>query len=398
MKNLLLACYLILLPLAYGQQSLSDLTFGPQKESLGKTLDDIVAIAGNDVITRREYTALPQKNRKAALQRLIMRKLLLQEAAKYNISVGDTALNIATEQSPRKVRSRQKLREDLTISKLQQQVVSSLVQVSNLEISDIVDKQLKKINDRVNLVDILIRVPQSADPDVLNQAQELTREVEKKLKTQSPQTVASQYADVSYNKLGWIELSAIPPLFSKVLVDTPINQYTQPIVDQDGIHILKVIDNKNHHKNHTGIAQARVSHILIKDEDNPTAKTTINRIYKELRGGADFALLAKQYSQDIGSSVNGGSLGWISPGQMVPTFDAMVRQTKTGHISRPFKSRYGYHILKVDGRRQQTLNNREALEQQAKQTIFERRAVEEWDLWLARLREESHVEIFEDNR
>lgn len=376
-------------------QTVNDLKFGPQKETTGQRLDDIVAVVGNDIITRRELSRIPAKNRKARLQQLIMRKLLLQEAQKYNITVNDTALNIAINQKGKKSthRTRNKAREDLAIAQLQQQVVNSLVKISDREVAAIVDKQLQKVSDRVRLVDVLVKVPQSADPKQLRQAQVKTQEIIKKLKNQSPQAVASGYPDVFFNDLGWVELSKIPTKFSKVLLDTPNNQYTQPIVDRDGIHLLKILDRKakSHAAKTRSVPETRAAHILIKNSQ--TAKKTINNIYQKLRKGADFAELAIAYSQDTGSGASGGDLNWVLPGQMVPGFEKMMNKTAIGKFSRPFKTQFGYHIVQVKARRQAQTSSRTALERKARQAIFEKKANEEWELWLARLRDEAHVEI-----
>lgn len=376
-------------------QSVNDLKFGPQNEKKGQSLDKIVAFVGNDVITQRELRGVSGKNRNAYLQQLIMKKLLLQEAQKYNINVNDTALNISQRKKGQKNTrsSRNRAREELAIAQLQQKVVNNLVDVSDREVADIVNKQLKSVKERVKLIDVLIKVPQSADTDVLNQAQVKAQEIIKQLKTQPPQSVASAYADVAYNNLGWIELAKVPPRFSRVLLDTPKNQYTQPIVDQDGIHLLKVLDRKQTGKyaSKLSVPETRTSHILIKN--SKTAKKTINSIYNKLKKGANFSQLAVAYSQDEGSAASGGDLNWVRRGQMVPKFEQVMRNTPTGAISRPFKTQFGYHILKVNSRRNAKLNNRKALEQRARQQIFKKKAAEEWDLWLARLRDESYVEV-----
>ncbi|PID66231.1 MAG: hypothetical protein CR975_03925 [Gammaproteobacteria bacterium] len=375
---------------ANGQKRLEDLNFGPKKETSGKALDTIVAVVGNDIITRREISRFAKKDRPAALQNLIMRKLLLQAAKRYNISVGDTAINVAAEGQSGKV-SRQAVRDKLIIKKLQQRVASNYVQVSDMEVQDIVNRQLQQSSDTVKLVDILVSVPKSADPKALNQAQAVMREVRQKLDKQSGQSVAAQYPNVEYNDLGWVKLSQIPTDFSRVLSGAALNKYCPPVVDRDGIHLLKILARKG--SKVTTIPEAKVAHILIRDQDNPQAEKSINRLYRQLKQGANFSTLAGQYSQDPGSAANGGDLGWVRPGQMVPAFEQVMLKTPIGKISQPFKSRFGYHILKVEQRRKTPVNNRQLLESQAKQAIFARKAAEEWDLWLARLREESHVEI-----
>lgn len=378
-------------------QTVDDLTFGPQTESRGKVLDNIAAVVGTDVITRKELQRAGGKNDNAVLERLIIEKLLLQAAKRRNIIVGDTALNIAMQQqrsSKGKRLSREALRKQLLIQKLQQQVAGSLVSISDQEIATIVDKQLKVVSDSVRLVDILVRIPESSDSEILQQAQNKTQEILARLKTQSGEMVASSYADVTYNDLGWIPLAEIPTAFSKVLLDAPTNEYLTPIIDRDGIHILKILARESATQaKGVGVMETRVSHILIRDTNNPNAKATINTLYQRLKRGEKFSDLAQRYSQDTGSAANGGALGWAVPGQMVPDFEAVMNNTRDGTISQPFKSPFGYHILTVHERRQASKSSREALEQQARQAIFRKKASEEWDLWVSRLRDEAHIDI-----
>ncbi len=295
---LMLSLGVCLLGGAFAQPTVNELKFGPRQEvSSGRTLDDIIAVVGNDVITRRELNNFRPQDRKAGLENLIMRQLLLQAAKQYNINVADTSINVAAKGKGGRL-SRQDLRDKLIIGKLQQQVAASYVQISEVEIADMVEKQLQ----------------------------------------------------------------------------------------QSGSNIGSMT-----------IPEAKVAHILIRDQGNPQAEQTISQLYQQLQQGADFAALATQFSQDPGSATGGGDLGWVRQGQMVPAFEQTMLSTPTGSMSMPFKSRFGYHILKVEQRRQAPVNNRKLLEAKAKQAIFQRRAAEEWDMWLARLREESHIEIRDKN-
>ncbi len=102
----------------------------------------------------------------------------------------------------------------------------------------------------------------------------------------------------------------IPATFSKPLLDAPIGKYLPPIVDRDGIHLLKVLDKKQKNTKNTirvpetlashilireqNNPMAKASHILIREQNNPMAKQQINDIYQQLQQGKDFAKLAVQ--------------------------------------------------------------------------------------------------------
>ena len=81
------------------------------------------------------------------------------------------------------------------------------------------------------------------------------------------------------------------------------------------------------------------------------AKQRIDSIYEALRHGADFATLAKKYSDDRVSAETGGSLPWIQPGQMLPEFELRAYSLQKGQMSEPFLSPAGYHIIILEDRR-----------------------------------------------
>ena len=95
-----------------------------------------------------------------------------------------------------------------------------------------------------------------------------------------------------------------------------------------------------------------VRHILIQEKkaddqiDFATSKTEAERIYEELRNGADFAALVKESSADTQSKASGGKLT-ISRGQTVPEFDKVAFELKRGALSRPVKTTYGYHVIEA---------------------------------------------------
>jgi peptidyl-prolyl cis-trans isomerase D len=100
---------------------------------------------------------------------------------------------------------------------------------------------------------------------------------------------------------------------------------------------------------YTSPEQVRASHILLKTEgkDDAAVKAKAEDVLKQARGGADFAALAKKYSEDEGSGKNGGDLDYFGKGKMVPEFDQVVFTMQPQQISDLVKTQFGYHIIKL---------------------------------------------------
>lgn len=113
---------------------------------------------------------------------------------------------------------------------------------------------------------------------------------------------------------------------------------------------------QNREQYRTGEA-VQASHILIKTEENATpqqieqARTKANALLQQIRGGADFATLARQNSGDPSSAANGGDLGFFESGQMVPEFEQTAFAQNVGEVSEPVKTQYGFHIIKTTAKR-----------------------------------------------
>ena len=129
--------------------------------------------------------------------------------------------------------------------------------------------------------------------------------------------------------------------------------------------------------------QVRASHILLKTEgkDDAAVKAKAEEILKQARAGADFAELAKKYSEDEASAKQGGDLDYFGKGRMVPEFDQAVFSMEPGTISDPVKTQYGYHIIKlVDKKPSTTRTLAEVRQQIADQLAYERAQAQAGDL------------------
>lgn len=143
----------------------------------------------------------------------------------------------------------------------------------------------------------------------------------------------------------------------------------------------------------------RASHILIRVDPKADAaarqqaKTRIEGLLKQVRGGADFAALAKEHSQDPGSAVQGGDLGFFEKGRMVPPFDAAAFSTEPGHITDVVETQFGYHIIKVAARREGRTVPIAEVRDKIEEFLKQRRRQEKTMAFVETLKTKANVEI-----
>lgn len=145
--------------------------------------------------------------------------------------------------------------------------------------------------------------------------------------------------------------------------------------------------------------QVRARHILMQVDKNATLadKTAvlnkIKKVQKELKAGADFAELAKKYSDDPGSKTRGGDLGFFSKGDMVPEFEKVAFSLNVGQVSDPVLTDFGYHIIKVEEKKAGRKLTFEEVENDLKQFLYQKAAQVKYEAWLKDLRAKSNIKI-----
>jgi peptidyl-prolyl cis-trans isomerase SurA len=147
--------------------------------------------------------------------------------------------------------------------------------------------------------------------------------------------------------------------------------------------------------NEKPVQQFHARHILIKPSairNDEETEALLKKLRNAVEKGGDFAALAKKYSEDPGSALKGGDLGWSSPGQMVPEFEKVVDSTSPGEISQPFRSQFGWHIVQVLERREQDMTD-EIMRKQAQIILRKRQFQDELPRWLKELRDKAYVQI-----
>jgi foldase protein PrsA len=132
--------------------------------------------------------------------------------------------------------------------------------------------------------------------------------------------------------------------------------------------------------------QVKASHILVEDE------ATAKEIKQKLTDGADFAELAKEYSTDEGTKENGGELGFFARGTMVTEFDDVAFALPLNEISDPVKTDYGYHIIKVEEKKEGKEANFDDSKAEIKETLIDQKLESEYSTWLEEKKKDYDIE------
>lgn len=420
----LLACLLTVMPLA----AVAD-------PPPAQTLDKIVAVVNDDVITRTELdnrlrtikdqlksqaTTLPPDAalEKQVLDRMILASLQLQLADRNGIQVDDETLNRTIDRiaednklSLPEFRAvlekegydfaafREDIRREIIISRVQQRQVTDRIQVTEQEIDNYLAQQKARGNTGVeyHLAHILVAVPDAASSDRIRTARERAGRILAKLRSGADfQETAIAMSDgqqaLQGGDLGWRKVGELPTLFVDPVSHMQPGDISDLIRSPSGFHIVKLLDRRDGDRHI--ITQTHARHILIRTDaltSDADAEAKLRDLRKQAEGGADFADLAKRYSADSANAANGGDLGWVTPGEMVPAFEEQMDKLAAGEISEPFKTPFGWHIVQVLDRRRHD-NTDTFLRGQARDAIRQRKIEEETQTWLARLRDDAYIE------
>ena len=223
-------------------------------------------------------------------------------------------------------------------------------------------------------------------------------EVIKSLKISSFQDVAKKYSSgplaESGGDFGWRKIEEFPDSFVEIIKSLKVGQVSQEFETNNGLHIIKLIDKKGIEYKTVLVDQAKVRHILIKQNEITTEdsiKSKLNNIKDQIFQGLNFSDAAKKFSEDATAS-NGGELGWITGGDTVPEFERKVKELKINEISSPLRTNLGWHILEVLERRvkDMTIESKRA---EVKNIILRQKTESDFSDWLAGLKDRSHIEM-----
>ncbi|MDN3447645.1 peptidylprolyl isomerase [Psychrobacter sp. APC 3281] len=300
---------------------------------------------------------------------------------------------------------RAKLIEEASIQALQQRQITRRVRISEQDIDAFLASPEAKRLNQSEYQTIHVRVPYIDDYSRLSPAQrEEALKVAQALRTRllEPNVNVAEAVAASQGSypiplqggdMGFHKAASLPTELSSKITKLDVGTVSDPLLTPEGIDIIKLADKKA--SDTMLIPQWHTRHILVKVDNLQTdalAEQKINDLYEQLRGGADFASLASTYSDDPGSAGRGGDLDWVSEEDMVGPFEATMKNTAVGDYSAPFKTQFGWHILKVDGKRDQDISE-QYRRNMARQALYQRLAPQAQEDWLQELRAGAYIQI-----
>ncbi|MGP9687860.1 peptidylprolyl isomerase [Psychrobacter sp. AOP22-C1-C5] len=300
---------------------------------------------------------------------------------------------------------RNQLIEEASIQALQQRQISSRVRISEQDIDAFLASPEAKRLNQSEYQTIHVRVPYMDDYSRLSEAQRAEAlKVAEALRNRllAPNVDVAEAVAASQGSypiplqggdMGFHQAASLPTELSNEITKLEVGAVSAPLVTPEGIDIVKLADKKDSDK--MLIPQWHTRHILVKVDELQTdalAEQKINDLYGQLRNGADFAALASTYSDDPGSAGRGGDLDWVSEEDMVAPFETAMKNTAVGDYSAPFKTQFGWHILKVDGKREQDVSN-QYRRNMARQALYQRLAPQAKEDWLQELRAGAYIQI-----
>jgi len=399
-------------------------------------LDRIIAIVEEDVVMESELdeqmarvreqlrqsgTRTPPTSvlERQVMERLVLEKIQIQQAGRAGVDVTEKSLDRAIADIAKRNKLtieqfieilasegyefnafRQQIRQEILITKLRKTEVDDRIRVRASEIENYLRNESNASADgtEYRLAHILIAVLSGATDEEIGQARTKAQETLDRIHAgEDFGSVAISVSDgqqaLDGGDLGWRKGSQIPSLFADSIGTMEAGDVSSIITNPSGLHIVKLVEQRSGET--VMIEQHKVRHILISPSELLSSEGALRRL-KQIRlrldGGADFAQLARTNSDDRGSALQGGDLGWVGEGKMVPEFEEVMKSSDIGVITIPFESEFGYHILQVTDRRMHD-GTEEVKRDRARQAILQQKVDERRQSWLRSLRDEAYVEF-----
>ncbi|CCV31022.1 TPA: peptidylprolyl isomerase SurA [Yersinia enterocolitica] len=403
-------------------------------------VDKVAAVVDNGVVLQSDVDGLLQSVKLNAqqagqqvpddatlrhqiLERLIMDNIQLQMAKKMGITISDEALDKAiadiaaqNRMTPAQMRSRlaadglnydtyrEQIRKEMLTSEVRNNEVRRRITILPQEVESLA-KQIGNQTSgdaELNLSHILIPLPENPSQQQVDQAEDLAKKLVSDIKGGADfgKLAIANSADsqaLKGGQMGWGKLQELPSLFAERLQSASKGDVVGPIRSGVGFHILKVNDIRGADKT-ISVTEVHARHILLKPSPVMTddqARAKLTAAAADIKSGkANFATIAKEISQDPGSAMQGGDLGWASPDIYDPAFRDALMKLKKGEISAPVHSSFGWHLIQVVDTRQVDKTDA-AQKDRAYRMLFSRKFAEEAQTWMQEQRAAAYVKILD---
>jgi peptidyl-prolyl cis-trans isomerase SurA len=416
-----------------------------QAQKANQSIDQVVAIVDTSLITKvelerrinlieRQFKAanrqLPPiaELRKQVLERLVSEQIQQNIAKEQGVKVLDTELDrilssvagqskLTVAEFKAKVekegtsfnRYKEDLRKEVISARLREREVDARVRVSEAEIDNYIaeknrGKNTEAASGEVYLAQLVVGTASNASASDLASAREKAEAIlkqaliEKDFLGFSKRTAITD-SGIRSEDLGYRTLERLPQLLVDASSGVASNQVVSRLIQSAaGFHIIKVMDRKGLPVGadaEISVTQTQAKHILLKHRPGLTDQETQRRLngFKEQIKikAADFSQLAKKYSED-GSAPNGGGLGWMSPGELVPEFEQAMNRLNINEISEPVRTEFGWHLIQVVERRDAKLSA-DKQRDYARAAIRDRKLDQAYEDWIRQIRDSATVEI-----
>ena len=353
------------------------------------------------------------------MERLIVESLQIQEAERRGIIIDDETLTEAVttfagqngmdldgfqqslaEEGVSYRSFREDIRREMLLSRVQRDMVNRQIYITEQDVADLRGSPFFKewVSDQYRVGHILLRIEDPLSNVAVRAANDMAVDILGKLRVgeefgklaiaHSAGSTALEGGD-----LGWRRAAELPSLFSETVIELEIGETPDPITNSLGIHIIQLLDKRGASMQKE--LRTQVRHILVQPSEiksEQLARSEIDRVRERIIAGEDFAELAREVSDDAGTALAGGDLGWRDSGDFVGEFRGVMDAIPENEISEVFRSQFGWHILEVLGRREEDMSQ-ESLDDMALQILHTRRYDEKLEEWLKQIRDEAYVQI-----
>jgi peptidyl-prolyl cis-trans isomerase SurA len=410
------------------------LLIGAPVHAQTEIVDQVVAIVDDDVIMAselRERVAGVAANLKArniamppedelireTLDRLILESIQIQKGTRAGVRVTDEQLNAAVQRIAAQNRMtleqfrdalaqqgqsydevREQVRREMIIQRVQAGNVNQRIQISDAEVGNFMATQEGQAltQPEFHVLHALLPLAPDASESEVAAAKSQVDAVMARIRAGEPFDKAISASTAPYTftggDLGWRKLEDLPSLFTGIVPKLKVGETADPLRSDSGFHIVFLEAERGEDRM---VSQTKARHILVKPSEilsEEQARELLVSLKGRALAGEDFGDMAREFSEDIGSAQEGGELGWTVPGQLVPEFEAAMAKTPIDGISDPVRTQFGWHIVMVEGRREQDMTD-EATRAKAMDYVHNRKYQEELDAWLRQIRDEAFVDI-----